>query len=61
MQNCCFIKSNGIFVYSVLYMSCEFVMNIFKKVEKNWYNIIKNWLLLNEISEFKKVGSVVLW
>lgn len=42
-------------------MSCEFVMNIFKKVEKNWYNIIKNWLLLNEISEFKKVGSVVLW
>ena len=34
MQNCCFIKSNGIFVYSVLYMSCEFVMNIFKKVEK---------------------------
>jgi len=34
VQNCCFIKSNGIFVYSVLYMSCEFVMNIFKKVEK---------------------------
>ena len=40
-------------------MSCEFVMNIFKKVEKT--GIIKNWLLLNEISEFKKVGSVVLW
>lgn len=34
LQNCCFIKLNGIFVYSVLYMSCEFVMNIFKKVEK---------------------------
>lgn len=42
-------------------MSCEFVMNIFKKVEKTGIIIIKNWLLLNEISEFKKVGSVVLW
>ena len=53
MVYCAYVKKN------VFYKS-----KVIRKVirsRKNWYNIIKNWLLLNEISEFKKVGSVVLW